>query len=186
VGESNKAQGGAERFLRGGTLGYRRGNTKPTKWALDTTTMAQSFTNLLYHVLFSTKDRAPLVTAEIESRLHEYLGGMVKARGGIPLAINGMPDHVHLLVKLRQDQALADFMKELKSISSGWVHDTFPSAGRFAWQNGYAAFTVSDSRAAKVVAYIRNQKQHHMKMTALEELKKLLTAHKIAFDEKYL
>ena len=63
--------------------------------------VAQSFTNLLYHVLFSTKARGPLVTAEIESRLHEYLGGLVKARGGIPLAIHGMPDHVHLLVKLR-------------------------------------------------------------------------------------
>jgi REP element-mobilizing transposase RayT len=184
VGDSNKAQGGAERSSRGGTLGQTLGRRKPTEWALDN--VAQSFTNLLYHVLFSTKDRAPLVTDEIELRLHEYLGGLVKARGGIPLAINGMPDHVHLLVKLRQDQALADFLRALKAISSGWVHDTFPSAGRFAWQNGYAAFTVSESRAAKVVVYIRNQKQHHKKMTVLEELKMLLTAHKIAFDEKYL
>jgi putative transposase len=148
--------------------------------------VAQSFTNLLYHVLFSTKARGPLVTAEIESRLHEYLGGLVKARGGIPLAINGMPDHVHLLVKLRQDQALSDLLRELKSISSGWVHDTFPSAGGFAWQNGYAAFTVSESQAVKVAAYVRNQKHHHKKMSFLEELKMLLAAHGIDFDEKYL
>jgi REP element-mobilizing transposase RayT len=148
--------------------------------------MAQSFTNLLYHLVFSTKDRTPTITNEIESRLHEYLGGMVKEHGGIAIAVNGMPDHVHLLVKLRQDRALSDFLRDLKAISSGWVHDTFPSAGGFAWQNGYAAFTVSEFRAAKVVEYIRNQKRHHEKVSTLEELKILLKAHKIAFDEKYL
>jgi putative transposase len=148
--------------------------------------MPQSYTNLLYHLVFSTKDRASLVTAEIEPRLHDFLGGLVKARGGIPLAIGGMPDHVHLLAKLRQDQALSDFLRDLKAISSGWVHDMFPSAGGFAWQNGYAAFTVSESQAKKVAAYIRTQKQRHAKIGFLEELKILLSAHQIEFDERYL
>jgi putative transposase len=137
-------------------------------------------------VLFSTKIRAPLITPEIESRLHEYLGGLVKARGGVPLAINGMPDHVHILVKARPDESLSDFLRELKSISSGWVHNTFPFAGGFGWQNGYSAFSVSESQAAKVVAYIRSQKQRHKKMTVVEELKMLLRANEIAFDERYL
>jgi REP element-mobilizing transposase RayT len=184
VGDPNKAQGDAERSMLGGTLGTRKEKASPRSGR--STRMAQSFTNLLYHVIFSTKDRAPLITDDLESRLHEYLGRMVKSRGGIPIAINGMSVYVHLLVKLRQDQALADFLRELKSISSGWAHGTFPAAGKFAWQNGYAALTVSESQAAKVVAYIRDQKRHHKKMSTVEELKKLLTAHKITFDEKYL
>jgi len=153
--------------------------------------MAQSYTNLLYHILFSTAERRSSITAEIEPRLHEYMGGIVKSNGGIPLAINGMPDHVHLLAKLRQDVALADFLRELKSVSSGWVHDTFqrdtfPQAGKFGWQNGYTAFTVSKSQAVKVATYIRNQKQHHLKTGSVDELKMLLRAHGVDFDEKYL
>jgi putative transposase len=148
--------------------------------------MAQSYTNLLDHILFSTAERRPSITVEIEPRLHEYMGGIVKSNGGIPLAINGMPDHVHLLAKLRQDVALSDFLRELKSVSSGWVHDTFPQAGKFGWQNGYTAFTVSKSQAVKVATYIRNQKQHHRKTGSVDELKMLLRAHGVDFDEKYL
>ena len=119
------------------------------------------------------------------------MGGIVKSNGGTPLAINGMPDHVHLLAKLRQDVALADFLRELKSVSSGWVHDTFqrdtfPQAGKFGWQNGYTAFTVSKSQAVKVATDIRNQKQHHLKTGSVDELKMLLRAHGVDFDEKYL
>ena len=163
--------------------------------------MAQSYTNLLDHILFSTAERCPSIAAEIEPRLHEYMGGIVKSNGGIPLAINGMPDHVHLLAKLRQDVALADFLRELKSVSSGWVHDTFqhdtfqqdtfqrdtfPQAGKFGWQTGYTAFTVSKSQAVKVATYIRNQKQHHLRTDSVDELKMLLRAHGVDFDEKYL
>jgi putative transposase len=181
----NVAQGDDERFLRVGTLGFLATIGKPTKWALETA-MPQSYTNLLYHILFATTERRPLITEEIEARLHEYMGGIVNAHGGIPLAINGMPDHMHLLVKLRQDRAVADFVRELKSISSGWVHDTFSIGKRFGWQNGYTCFTVSESQAAKVIAYILNQKQHHRKASSLDELKMLLKANGIEFDEKYL
>jgi REP element-mobilizing transposase RayT len=148
--------------------------------------MPQSYTCLHYHLVFSTKNRAPSITLEIRQRLWEYLGGMVRNAGGIPLQIGGVEDHVHLLVTLRQQPALADFMRELKAGSSGWVHDTFPDAQDFWWQTGYGAFTVSHSAKDEVRNYIVNQEVHHKTMTYQDELRALLVKHGVAFDEKYL
>jgi REP element-mobilizing transposase RayT len=148
--------------------------------------MAQSFTNLLYHILFSTKHREPMITGLIEARLHRYLGGIVRGQKGIALEINGMPDHVHVLAKLSQNRSVADVLRELKADSSGWVHREYPSLNAFSWQLGYAAFTVSESQVAQVRQYIRNQKQHHRQVTFQEELIALLRAHGVDFEEKYL
>ena len=147
--------------------------------------MPQSYTCLHYHLVFSTKGRAPSITPDIRPRLWEYLGGMVRGDGGIPVEIGGTDDHVHLLVTLRQHVALADFMRQLKAGSSSWVHDTFPSAGVW-WQNGYGAFTVSHSAVRVVKAYIANQEVHHKKRTFQEEFRLMLVRHGIAFDERYL
>lgn len=148
--------------------------------------MAQSFTNLLYHILFSTKHREPMITSMIEKRLYGYLGGIIGGQKGIALEINGMPDHVHLLVKLSQNKSIADVLRELKADSSGWVHQEFPSLKTFSWQLGYAAFTVSESQVERVRQYIRNQKQHHRRVTFQDELLSLLRAHGVDFEEKYL
>jgi len=148
--------------------------------------MAQSFTNLLYHILFSTKHREPMITSTIENRLYGYLGGIIGGQKGIAFEINGMPDHVHLLVKLSQNKSIADVLRELKADSSGWVHREFPEFKTFGWQLGYAAFTVSESQIERVRQYIRDQKQHHRKITFREELISLLRAHGVDFDEKYL
>jgi len=148
--------------------------------------MPQSYTCLHYHLVFSTKNRSPSITPEIKGRLWEYLGGIVRNAGGIPIQIGGAEDHVHLLVTLRQQPALADFMRELKAGSSGWVHDTFPDAQDFWWQTGYGAFTVSHSARDDVRNYIANQEEHHKTMTYQDELRALLVKHGIAFDEKYL
>ena len=145
-----------------------------------------SLTNLLYHIVFSTKDRHPLITNAIEQRLYEYLGGIIRGQRGIALEINGIPDHVHILAKLSQNRAVADVLRDLKADSSGWVHKNFPLARHFGWQVGYAAFTVSESQVTRVRQHIRNQKQHHKKISFQEELISLLKAHKIQFDEKYL
>jgi putative transposase len=88
--------------------------------------LAQSFTNLIYHIVFSTKDRQPLITDAHQSRLYDYIGGTIRELGGISLAINGTEDHVHLLVKLRPDKALSDVLRDLKANASGWMHDVFP------------------------------------------------------------
>src|SRR5690606_10390753 len=98
--------------------------------------MAQSFTNLVYHIVFSTKNRRPLIAAERKGRLYEYIGGTVRGLGGILLAINGTADHIHILVKLRPDKALSFVLRDLKSNASGWMHDVFPDARDFEWQRG--------------------------------------------------
>ena len=112
--------------------------------------MPQSYTRLHYHLVFSTKHRVPAIIPEIKESLWKYLGSIVKSKQGHPLQIGGTSDHVHLLVTLRQQPALADFLRELKADSSGWVHDHFPEAHDFWWQTGYGAFTVSHSNIETV------------------------------------
>ena len=148
--------------------------------------MAKSYTNLIYHIVFSTKDRRPLITEELKPRLYEYIGGTIRALGGICLSINGVTDHVHVLVKLRPDKALSAVLRDLKANSSGWMHDVFPDLQDFSWQRGYGAFTVSASQIPKVQKYIAEQEIHHAKKTLRDEFIGLLIANEIEFDEKYL
>src|SRR6478672_2252004 len=136
--------------------------------------MPRSYTNLIYHIVFSTKDRLPLVTNEREQRLYEYIGGIIRGPGGILLCINGVEDHIHLLIKLRPDKAVSDVLRDLKSNSSGWMKGVFPDAIDFSWQNGYGAFTVSESQIDKVAKYIAMQKQHHRKESFENEFISLL------------
>jgi REP-associated tyrosine transposase len=125
--------------------------------------MSDSYTNLLYHIVFSTKDRRPLITPEYEVRLYDYIGGTIRAVGGISLELNGTEDHVHLLAKLRPDRALSDVLRDLKANATGWMHDVFPSLKNFSWQRGYGVFTVSQSNVEEVRQYIARQKEHHQK-----------------------
>lgn len=148
--------------------------------------MSQPYVNLLYHVVFSTRDREPLITSQHQARLFAYLGGIVRLQGGLSLAVNGTEDHVHLLVKLRQDQKISDLVREIKTGSTEWMHRMEPEAENFYWQNGYGAFSVSASMVERVRQYIANQEAHHRKQTFKEEMIGLLKAHEIEFDEKYL
>jgi REP element-mobilizing transposase RayT len=148
--------------------------------------MSQSFTCLHYHLVFSTRHREPTIAPDIRPRLWEYLGGAVRAEGGIPVLVGGTADHVHLLVTLRQHKALADFLRQIKANSSKWVHETFPTAGGFWWQGGYGAFTVSHSGMEAVRAYVANQEEHHKARTFQDEFRELLTRHGVEFDEQYL
>jgi REP element-mobilizing transposase RayT len=148
--------------------------------------MPRSYTNLIYHIVFSTKERKPLITPDRQDRLYEYIVGIVRGLGGIALAINGMRDHVHLLVKLRPDKSLSEILRDLKSNSSSWMHDVFPDAKDFSWQNGYGAFTVSVSQVEIVKRYIANQQRHHSKTSFEEEFVGLLQKHEIEFERKYL
>lgn len=148
--------------------------------------MAQSFTNLIYHIVFSTKDRQPLITDKHQSRLYEYIGMTIRGLGGISLAINGTEDHVHLLAKLRPDKALSDVLRDLKANASGWMHDVLPDIKDFSWQRGYGAFTVSQSNVEKVQDYIARQKEHHQKTSFRDEFIGFLEANGIEYDERYL
>ena len=116
--------------------------------------------------------------------MHEYLGGTVRGLGGIPEAVGGVADHVHLLVGLRATHYLADFMQELKKATSVWTKDHHES--EFGWQDGYAAFTVSYTHLEPVKEYIRTQEEHHRQMDFVEELKRLLEKNGVAYKPEYL
>jgi putative transposase len=148
--------------------------------------MSSSYCNLLYHIVFSTKRREPWLMPEIRARTHRYLGGAIRDEEGIAMIVNGTADHVHILAKLRQDKAISKLIGELKANSSGWISRTFEGAAGFAWQEGYGAFTVSESMAPKVHRYIERQEEHHRSVSFLEEFKVLLKAHGLPFDERYL
>jgi REP element-mobilizing transposase RayT len=148
--------------------------------------MPQSFTSLHYHLIFSTKDRVPMITADLQGRLYEYLGGILRSEKSILLAAGGMPDHVHLLCSLSKELAIASALRLLKANSSKWIHETFPQQPSFAWQTGYGAFAVSYSHLDRVKRYIAGQAQHHRRITFQEELVAFLRRHRIEFDERYL
>ena len=148
--------------------------------------MSDSYTNLLYHIVFSTKERRPLITPEFEPRLYEYIGGTIRALGGISLELNGTEDHVHLLAKMRPDRALSDVLRKLKANATGWMHDVFPAVKDFSWQRGYGAFTVSQSNVEEVRGYIRRQKEHHARISFRDEFIQFLKANGIEYDERYV
>jgi REP element-mobilizing transposase RayT len=146
--------------------------------------MAHSYTKLLYHLVFSTIERRPLITKTLRPLLYDYLGGTVRGLDGVAIEIGGVADHVHLLVRMPRTIAVDVFLQKLKANSSGWVTRT--QAVKFNWQRGFGAFTVSESQVEKVRRYIQNQEAHHSKESFEEEFKAILKAHKVEFDEEYL
>lgn len=148
--------------------------------------MPSSWTQNYYHVVFSTKDREPLIDEELHDRLYAFLGGIARSERCQLLGGNGMPDHVHLLLRFAADVAPAVLVRELKARSSGWIHETFPALGEFAWQRGYGGFTVSHSAVPDVKDYIRDQARHHEKRTFKGEFEELLKRHGIEYDPRYV
>ena len=148
--------------------------------------MPDSYTNLLYHIVFSTKERRPLITPGYEVRLYDYIGGMIRKAGGISVELNGTSDHVHLLAKLRPDCSLSNVLRDLKANATGWMHDVFPSLKNFSWQRGYGAFTVSQSNVAAVRQYIARQKEHHRNISFRDEFIQFLEENDIAYDERFI
>src|SRR5262245_17139494 len=147
--------------------------------------MGSTFLSLHYHIVFSTKFRAPAIEDAWRERLHDYLGGTVRGLEGISEAVGGIEDHVHLLVGLRATHTLADFMRELKKSATAWVRDE-TGLREFSWQEGYAAFTVSPTARDGVKRYIRNQREHHRQCEYIAELKLLLDDAGVEYDVRYL
>ncbi len=148
--------------------------------------MPGTYSKLLYHIVFSTKRRANLIAENLQPRLHEYLGGIIRNAKGVALQTRGTANHVHVLLSWRTDESLATLLRDLKSRSSLWVHQTFPTMQSFQWQEGYGAFTVSQSQSQTVAEYILGQARHHRVRPFEEEFVALLKAHSIEFDERYL
>ena len=143
--------------------------------------MRSTFLSLHYHLVFSTKNRMPLIDASWRERLHEYMARTVESLGGFPQGTGGVADHVHLLVGLKATHRLSDVLRDLKKASSMWVHReiAFPN---FAWQEGYAAFSVSATIRDLVQGYIAQQESHHQKISFREELLELLDRAEIDYD----
>jgi REP element-mobilizing transposase RayT len=148
--------------------------------------MPQSFGALYFHLIFSTKNRLPLISPDIQPRLYEYIGGILSHRKCALRAAGGIADHIHLLVSLNRDNCISDTLRDIKSLSSAWIHDTFPRSHDFAWQAGYAAFTVSYSNLDSVRAYLAGQAEHHRIKTFQEEYIEFLQRHDIEYDERYI
>ena len=142
--------------------------------------------SLRYHLIFSTKDRAPLIAPEIRATLLAYLGGIVRELKGSPMSINAVADHVHALIRMPSDASPAEMMRVVKTNSSRWVHEQWPQEESFAWQTGYGAFSVSESNVDQVREYIARQEEHHRRMTFQEEFIAFLKRHNIQDDPSYV
>jgi putative transposase len=148
--------------------------------------MSHTYSKLLSHIIFSTKNREALIPADLQPQLHSYVGGIVRDLGGSALAVGGVADHVHLLALFPPRIAISDAMREVKAGSSRWMKDKLKTRGGFAWQTGFSAFSVSQSRVAETVTYIEGQAEHHRRKTFQEELLEFLNNYEIEYDEQYL
>jgi len=148
--------------------------------------MAHSYTSILIHYIFSTKNREKIITSELQKRLWLYMSGIARENNMKALAIGGSEDHIRLLISLPAALSIAKAIQLIKGGSSKWVHDTFPNHNYFKWQEGYAAFSVSISHVDDTTAYIKRQKEHHLKKPFQEEYVSFLKKHGIDYDERYV
>ncbi len=149
--------------------------------------MPQSLSAVYIHLVFSTKERRPLLRDKpAREALHAYLGGVSKQLECPPIRVGGVEDHVHILARFGRTITQAEWVKELKRVSSLWLKERARDYADFQWQGGYADFSVSQSNLEQVVEYIANQETHHQRMTFQDELRTLLRKHGIEFDERHL
>jgi REP element-mobilizing transposase RayT len=149
--------------------------------------MPQSLSAVYIHLVFSTKERRPFLRDKsVRAKLHAQLGGISKTLQSPPLIVGGVGDHVHMLCRFSRTITQAEWVKEVKRVSNGWLKEQGPGYADFEWQGGYADFSVSQSNLDQVKEYIAEQEEHHRKMTFQDELRALLRKHEIKFDERYV
>jgi len=148
--------------------------------------MAHSYISCLVHCVFSTKERRKFITPELKERLLPFMGGIARENKMKTLSIGGTQDHVHLLLSIPSAISVAKAVQLVKGSSSKWIHETFPSHRRFAWQEGYGAFSIGISGVKDTIAYIEAQEEHHRKKTFKEEFLIFLKRHGIDYDERYI
>ncbi|MFZ1370704.1 MAG: IS200/IS605 family transposase [Ferruginibacter sp.] len=148
--------------------------------------MANTYTQIHLQLIFAVQNRRSLIQESWEDRLYEYITGIVQQHTHKMIIINGMPDHLHIVIGMRPIQSLSDLMQDIKGSSSKWINDNKLSAGKFNWQEGFGAFSYSKSQLPKLIEYVKNQKEHHKKKTFIDEYKEFLKAYEVDFDEKYI
>jgi putative transposase len=148
--------------------------------------MPQSLSSLLIHLVFSTKNREPFITTEIEIELHPYMAKILRELKSPSLAIDGTNDHIHILLSLARVMTIADLVEEVKTGSSKWIKTKGREFRSFHWQKGYGAFSIGQSNVEATRRYIRNQKQRHSRVTFQDEYRKFLKAYGIDYDERFV
>lgn len=148
--------------------------------------MPGTFSQLLLHVVFSTKHREHWIREDVAERLYPYIGGIIRAERGVLYEIGGIEDHIHIYFRWRPDGAISDLLRTIKSRSSRWIHENFRELASFAWQEGYSVFSVSKSQESAVKRYIATQRKHHARESFKSELLRLLKAHGVEFEERYV
>jgi putative transposase len=148
--------------------------------------MANTFSNLFYHIVFSTKNRENFISSDMESRVWAYIGGVARKHKLTALQIGGTDNHIHGLIMAPPRVAPSSIAQWIKGDSSNWIHTEFPNIRGFAWQDGYGIFSVSKSNTQRVIEYIRNQREHHINQSFEDEFIELLTRHEIDYDERYV
>ena len=148
--------------------------------------MANTYTQIYVHVVFAVDGRQNLIAEEHNDELQKYITGIVSGQNQKLIAINNMPDHLHLLVGLKPDIALSDLVRDIKAGSSKFINDKHWVKGRFSWQEGFGAFSYSRSQLGAVIRYIENQQKHHAKKTFREEYIQLLEKFGVKYDPRYI
>jgi putative transposase len=147
--------------------------------------MAHTYCSLLFHCVFSTKERRKIIPEELQERLWAYMGGIAREHGMKALAVGGMEDHVHILLSLPSTKTVANAMREIKAGSSGWMHETC-NIQAFEWQEGYGAFSIGQTQIESTIAYIARQKEHHKKRDFQAEFVAFLKKNRIEYDLRYV
>ena len=148
--------------------------------------MPNTYTQIHIQVVFAVQNRDCIISTQWKDELYKYMTGIVQKNNHKLLGINGMPDHIHMLIGLRPTQSVSDLMQDIKGSSSKWINDKGFLRSRFSWQEGYGAFSYSKSELTRVLTYIENQERHHAKKDFYTEYIQLLQVHGIEFDERYV
>jgi putative transposase len=148
--------------------------------------MPNTYTQIYIHSVFTVQNRVSLILPQWKDELYKYISGIVQNNGHKLIAINGMPDHIHLFIGMKPNQSLSDLMQDVKGDSSKWIHEKDFVKGKFEWQAGYGAFSYSISQIDTVVKYINNQENHHHKVTFIQEYLDFLEKFMIPYDQRYL
>ena len=148
--------------------------------------MPQSLANIIVHLVFSTKNRTPVIMAPFSDDLHEYCGGILRMAGCNPIRIGSADDHMHLLFALSRTHTVAATVEQLKTSSCKWLKERLCGDNTFRWQNGYGVFSIQASNVQRVVRYIENQRLHHRQQSFQEEYRKILQTNGLHFDENYV
>ena len=148
--------------------------------------MANTFSQIYLHIVFSVRNREALIAETWEVALHKYIAGIITNRGHKLLVINGMPDHIHIFIGFKPVESVADLVREVKKSSTDFINDKGYLRGKFYWQEGYGVFSNSDSQVKDVCNYIANQKEHHKKISFKDEYLAILKQYNIKYDERYV